>query len=130
MTAEPFRIEPTERFLEIRELQKRLAAADGDNTAFAKYWNRIMLLQREISPFPTTPAELLEFATVMLHWNVTMEDLPLDPCEALMRQRKHRDQSYHPEQTAVDLGMAVFALAGFRPVSSLQWNHQRDRHDV
>ncbi len=122
----PFSIEPTERFLEIRRLQKVLAAADGvDRKGFAEAWNRITALQSEMSDVPRTPAELLEYATIMLFWNTAIADGGLDPCEALMRSRAHRHRSHAPEQTAVDLAMAVFALAGYRATSDVQWPNVR-----
>jgi hypothetical protein len=55
-----FRIEPTERFLEIRRLQKALAEMKDLDALYADTWNRLILLQREISATPRTPAELLE----------------------------------------------------------------------
>jgi hypothetical protein len=55
-----FRIEPTERFLEIRRLQKALAEMKDLDALYADRWNRLILLQREISATPRTPAELLE----------------------------------------------------------------------
>jgi hypothetical protein len=62
----------------------------------------------------------------MHFWNTAQADGGLDPCEALMRSRKHRSPSHLPEQTAVDLAMAVFALAGFRATSYERWPHLRD----
>lgn len=90
--AAPFRIERTERFLAIRRLQKELAEADAadDQTAFATAWNRIIFLQGQIARPPRTPEELLEYSTIAFHWNSAIADGGLDPCEALMRQRKYR----------------------------------------
>ena len=124
-------IEKTERFLEFMRLRERLAGIDPlDRSAFAETWNRIILLQQKFSPRPTTPTELLEYATVMLHWNTAIADGALDPCEALMRTRKHRRKSYLPEQAAVDLGAAVFALAGYRAQSFVRWVHLREDPDL
>jgi hypothetical protein len=123
----PFRIARTERFLEIRRLQAEMAKADAadDRTAFATAWNRIMFLQGQIPQPPRTPEELLEYATIAFHWNSAIADGDLDPCEALMRQRKYRNESYRPEQTAIDLLMAVFSLAGYRATSHERWVHIR-----
>lgn len=122
-----FRIKRTERFLEIRRLQKELAEADAvdDQSAFATAWNRIMFLQGQIRRPPRTPEELLEYATIAYHWNAAIDDGGLDPCEALMRQRKYRDESYRPEQTAIDLLMAVFSLAGYEATSYEEWVYIR-----
>lgn len=128
---QPFRIERTERFLEFMRLRARLAKTDFDDAVrYADIWNRIILLQRQFSSRPTTPEELLEYATIMLHWNTAVADGSLDPCEALMRQRKHRRKSYLPEQVAIDLGAAVFALAGYRAQSFVRWVHLREDPDL
>ena len=42
-----------------------------------------------------------------------------------MRQRKYRDESNRPEQTAIGLVMAVFGLAGYRATSYEPWVHIR-----
>jgi hypothetical protein len=127
----PFRIEPTERFLEIRRQMKVLSEVDmyENGAAFADAWNKIILMQRQISRTPRTPAELLEYATITPFWNTAKADGGLDPCEALMRQREHRDESYLPEQTAMDLAMAVFGLAGYRATSFTPWVYIRSDPD-
>jgi hypothetical protein len=122
----PLTIEASAR----RSLQKRRAEIDAveprDDTAFAEAWNRIMEIQSGISHRPTTLSELLDYATIMLFWNTATADGGLDPCEALMRTRTHRKRSYLPEQTAVDLAAAVFALAGCRAESHVRWARLRE----
>ena len=123
--SESFRIEPSARFMEIRHLQKRLAemetSSPSDEAAYAEVWNQIIAIQSGISSRPQTPSELLDYATIMLMWNTAVIDGGLDPCEALMRTRRHRSRSHLPEQTAVDLAAAVFALAGYRADSFVPW---------
>jgi hypothetical protein len=130
----PLKIEPSARYLEIRSLQKKLAEVDAveprDDTAFAEAWNRIMEIQSGISHRPTSLSELLDYATVMLFWNTATADGGLDPCETLMRTRTHRTRSYLPEQTAVDLASAVFALAGCRAESHVRWARLREDPDL
>jgi hypothetical protein len=130
--AEPFRIESSAEYLELRRLTKLLAELERQRDPSGELpldtWDRIKetwggiqsLLEAMSAHTPRTPSDLLDYAAAMLFHNTSLYDGGLDPCEALNDAGERATVRDH---SAFDLAWAGFALAGDRttPARRAAW---------
>ena len=123
--AEPFRIEPSANFLELRRLVVLInenhtrrywtpSVGEAEVEQLDKqshlYWDQIHKLLEEMSSQPPrTPSASLDLAAVTL-WHATSYGwgFTTDPCAALAQASEHASQQTHSE---LQIAWAIFALA-------------------
>jgi len=120
---EPFRIQPSADYLEVRRLMKLLAKLEMErhNRALSREridtWRGIGALHDAMrARLPRTPSDLLDHASRVLFHTVD-RDLD-DPCEAIARAGRSVTAREH---AAFDLAWAVFVLAADRKVLVTAW---------
>jgi hypothetical protein len=133
--AEPFRIEPSVNYIELRRLavlineahrlryrkpKVRKAEAKRLDAEVTTYWQQIqVLLAAMTAQAPRTPSDLLDYAAVML-WHSTGFGwgLTKDPCAALAETSEYATQREYSE---LQVAWGIFALAADRTQPAADW---------
>lgn len=136
---EPFRIEPSTNYLELKRLSalineshhKRYWSGDIEkaeakrlNAEFYALWDEIKpLLDAMSAQPPITPSALLDYAAVML-WHSTSlgSGLTTDPCAALADATEWTTRRQYNE---LRVAWGIFALAADRSEPAAPWPEHR-----